>query len=72
MNSTVDARGVNSAFFDTLGAIQKWRHWARGRGSDKLVTRSDKGGRGVLTDGDITTRKNSVFYFAFIPFTSSF
>ena len=41
-----------------------------GGGSDELVTKSDKGGRGVLTDGDITTKKKSVLYFDFIPFTS--
>ena len=72
MNYTVDARGVNSAFFDTLGGIQKWRHWARVEGVWQIGDKEWQGGRGVLTDGDITTRKNSVFYFAFIPFTSSF
>ena len=44
---------------------------ARGRGgSDELVTKSDNGGRGILTDGDVTTKKNCVLHFAIIPFTS--
>ena len=34
-----------------------------GGGSDELVTKSDKGGKGVLTDGDVTTKKNYVLYF---------
>ena len=36
-----------------------------GGGSDELVTKSDKGGRGVLTDGDVTTKKKLCFCFAF-------
>ena len=45
-----------------LGAIQKVCHRPRGGGgSSKIVTKSDKGGRGVKPNGDVTTSKKYCF-----------
>ena len=41
-----------------LGTIQKIHYWAcEGKGFTESVTNSGKDGSGVLTDGDVTTKK---------------
>ena len=46
----------------SVGAIQKVCHRPRGGvGSSKIVTKSDKGGRGVKPNSDVTTSKKCCF-----------
>ena len=47
-----------------LGAIQKVCHRPRGRGSSKIVTNSDKGGKGIKPKSNVTAYEKILWQFS--------